>query len=337
MNKKRLRQQIFRHLDGLVVAPVFHQLYSRGILHALTSKAATVSELAKRFGAHEGYLNVAVRVLASQGLLRYELRGDEVLLTGRPTLQAFIEYQHLYADLCNYLGTIGEMNTQRLEVDFCICWMKLYSRYADLLLSDPASDTVAYQVARHAEGVLIGPLIVRLWRSGMFHKYFMQASFSAAEFHQEPVYFEQVLSALASLGWFKPIGDHFQFTDTGLFFARRATAYGVTVSYLPMFSRLGDLLFGDPSSIRTASGAEQHVDREMNVWGSGGAHSAYFKVIDAFIIEIFNQPVEEQPKGILDMGCGNGALLQHLYELIERYTLRGKMLEEYPLFLVGAD
>jgi hypothetical protein len=37
------------------------------------------------------------------------------------------------------------------------------------------------------------------------------------------------------------------------------------------------------------------------------------------------------------MGCGNGAFLQHLFEVIDRQTLRGKMLDEYPLFLVGAD
>ena len=37
------------------------------------------------------------------------------------------------------------------------------------------------------------------------------------------------------------------------------------------------------------------------------------------------------------MGCGNGAFLQHIFEVIERQTKRGKMLEEYPLFLVGAD
>merc|ERR1719450_55091 len=27
-----------------------------------------------------------------------------------------------------------------------------------------------------------------------------------------------------------------------------------------------------------------HVDREMNVWGSGGAHSAYFKKIDEIVL-----------------------------------------------------
>jgi SAM-dependent methyltransferase len=80
-----------------------------------------------------------------------------------------------------------------------------------------------------------------------------------------------------------------------------------------------------------------HVDREMNVWGSGGAHSSYFKVIDEIIIEMFNRPILEQPRGILDMGCGNGALLEHLFNVIEYHTLRGKMLDEHPLFLVGAD
>jgi SAM-dependent methyltransferase len=82
---------------------------------------------------------------------------------------------------------------------------------------------------------------------------------------------------------------------------------------------------------------EIHVDREMNVWGSGGAHDTYFKIVDEIIIQLFNRPIEEQPKGILDMGCGNGAFLQHIFEVIDRQTLRGKMLDEYPLFLVGAD
>ena len=70
---------------------------------------------------------------------------------------------------------------------------------------------------------------------------------------------------------------------------------------------------------------------------SGGAHAAYFKIVDEIIIELFNKPIEKQPKGILDMGCGNGAFLQHLFTVIEQQTVRGKMLEEYPLILIGAD
>jgi len=98
-------------------------------------------------------------------------------------------------------------------------------------------------------------------------------------------------------------------------------------------------LFGNASELRNIAKNEDeiHVNREMNVWGSGGAHATYFKVIDDIIIELFNKPIAEQPKGILDMGCGNGAFLQHIFEVIERQTLRGKMLDDYPLFLVGAD
>jgi hypothetical protein len=37
------------------------------------------------------------------------------------------------------------------------------------------------------------------------------------------------------------------------------------------------------------------------------------------------------------MGCGNGAFIQHIFDVIEYQTLRGKMLDEHPLLLVGAD
>ena len=37
------------------------------------------------------------------------------------------------------------------------------------------------------------------------------------------------------------------------------------------------------------------------------------------------------------MGCGNGAFLEHIFDVIERQTKRGNMLDEYPLFLIGVD
>ena len=175
--------------------------------------------------------------------------------------------------------------------------------------------------------------------TGMFHKYFMETSFSPEEFHKHPEVFKIILDFFTHLGWFTNKKNNYQFTELGLSFAKRASAYGVTVSYLPMFKYIDSLLFGDPNLLRNigVNEDELHVNREMNVWGSGGAHTTYFKVIDEIIIELFNKPINEQPKGILDMGCGNGAFLQHIFEVIERQTIRGKMLDDYPLFLVGAD
>ena len=110
-----------------------------------------------------------------------------------------------------------------------------------------------------------------LGMDGMFHKYFMEASFGADEFHEDPDNFSKILDFLTHIGWFSKHNEHYKFADKGLFFARRSTAYGVTVSYLPTFRRMDDLLFGNASLLRSdmPNTPEIHVNREMNVWGSG--------------------------------------------------------------------
>ena len=213
------------------------------------------------------------------------------------------------------------------------------NNYGISFSNDTLTNEIQHQILMHIEGCLVGPILVRLGMSGMFHKYFMEISFRPEEFHKSPENFKIILDFFVDLGWFNQKKGNYQFTEKGLFFAKRATAYGVTVSYLPTFSKMEDLLFGNPNILRTVTEGEDeiHVDREMNVWGSGGAHDTYFKVVDEIIIKLFNLPIEDQPKGILDMGCGNGAFIEHIYTVIERQTLRGKMLDDYPLFLVGAD
>jgi SAM-dependent methyltransferase len=151
--------------------------------------------------------------------------------------------------------------------------------------------------------------------------------------------FRRLLNILTSLNLFKVVNGSYEFTEYGLFFAKRASAYGVTVSYTPTFRKLEDIIFSNPMVLKNLNTKveEKTVDREMNVWGSGGAHTSYFKGVDAIIIEIFNKPIDQQPKGILDMGCGNGAFLQHLFTVIDNQTYRGTVLEEYPLIMIGAD
>jgi hypothetical protein len=167
----------------------------------------------------------------------------------------------------------------------------------------------------------------------------METRFRPKEFHENHQEFDKLLKILTHLGWFDEKNGAYAFTEIGLFFAKRASAYGVTVSYIPTLRKLDNLIFGNPLILKNlATGSKEiHVDREMNIWGSGGAHSAYFKVVDEIIIDIFNKPIDKQPKGILDMGCGNGAFLQHLFSVIESQTHRGTILDEYPLEIVGVD
>jgi hypothetical protein len=37
------------------------------------------------------------------------------------------------------------------------------------------------------------------------------------------------------------------------------------------------------------------------------------------------------------MGCGDGTMLKHLYNVVKNHTLRGRHLNEYPLKIIGAD
>lgn len=343
-NTVSLRSTIFRHLDGLVTAPVAYSLQKSGLLdYILDKKEVSLSELTTHFKANEGYLNVALRVLCSQGFLNYHINSDTIKFIINDKSKIAFSHFYLYEDVVDLLQysmqfhprLFDEAPFEKLNSIF----EKYKNNYGISFSDDIQTNEIQHQILKHIEGSIIGPTLVRLGMSGMFHKYFMESSFRPEEFHKSPENFKKILDFLAYLGWFTEKNGNYQFTEAGLFFAKRASAYGVTVSYLPTFSKMDELLFGNPNVLRdTAENEdESHVDREMNVWGSGGAHDTYFKVVDEIIIKLFNLPIEEQPKGILDMGCGNGAFLQHIFEVIDRQTLRGKMLDDYPLFLVGAD
>jgi hypothetical protein len=344
--KNQYRSELFRHLDGIGIAPVAYALKEKDILdYILKEQKVSLEQVCNFFHANEGYLNVGLRLLASQGWLDHSVDNDKdaiTIYTNKNSAIAFRLFDR-YKDISALLKISEEFHPRLLEEGQFSAINKIFNQYKngdfDAVSEDKTEQALEAQIKLHIEGALIGPITVFLGMDGMFHKYFMEASFSADEFHEDPINFSKILDFLTFLGWFTKKEDTYRFTDKGLFFARRSSAYGVTVSYIPTFRRVDELLFGNAlifkSSIPNAH--ETHVDREMNVWGSGGAHAAYFKKIDQIIISLFNKPIEEQPRGILDMGCGNGAFLIHLFEVIEQRTKRGEMLDEHPLFLVGVD
>jgi len=346
INKTELRSTIFRHLDGLATAPVAIALHKKGVLdYLLQRKEATLSELTSQFTANEGYLNVGLRVLASQGFIDYHIDNTTDTISFKINEKSAVAFSlfYLYQDVVDLLHFSEQFHPRIFEEapfqKLHLILEKYSANYGITFAEDKLTNSLQHQILKHIEGYLVGPTLVRLGMNGMFHKYFMEISFRPEEYHRSPEQFAKILDFLVYLGWFTEKKGNYQFTETGLFYAKRATAYGVTVSYLPTFAKIEELIFGNPSILRMQpDGSDEiHVDREMNVWGSGGAHDTYFKVVDEILIRLFNLPIEQQPKGILDMGCGNGAFLQHIFEVIDRQTLRGKMLDDYPLFLVGVD
>lgn len=336
--KSTFRSTLFCHLDGIATATTLFALHKKGLLEVLL-KAQTIElqELSKQFNANTGYLNVALRVLCSQGWLTQNYKNDDIHFSINSNSAKAFALAPLLEDAINTIQYSVNYPDERIGADAFIVLEQVFEKL-EQNYGIKTPNTVEQQILTHIEGLVIAPIIVMLGVNGMFHKYFMEASFRAQEYHKDPESFKKILDFFVHLNWFSKKKETYKFTSKGLFFAKRASAYGVTVSYLPTFYHLDNLLFGNPQILQsTKDNPEKHVHREMNVWGSGGAHSTYFKVIDEIIITIFNKPIEEQPKGILDMGCGNGAFIQHIFEVIEHQTLRGKLLDDYPLLLVGAD
>jgi hypothetical protein len=344
--KASLRSKLFRHLDGIVIAPTAYALKKHGVTdYLLQNKKVTLQELATKFKTNEGYLNVALRGLCSQGWLvqHVDNQNDSISYETNEESEIAFNYFYLYEDVTALLKMSESYHPRKFEIEPFLKLERIYNAYKTNygieLSEDKSRRKIEEQILTHIEGIIVGPTIVHLGITGMFHKYFMESRFRPEEFHENHQEFDKLLKILTELGWFNVKNGAYSFTDLGLFFAKRASAYGVTVSYIPTLRQLDNLIFGNPLILKKlAKGSEEiHVDREMNIWGSGGAHSAYFKVVDEIIIELFNKPIEEQPKGILDMGCGNGAFLKHLFSVIESQTLRGSILDEHPLKIIGVD
>ena len=348
-SKRQLRAKIFRYLDGIACVPTAFALHEHKIFDALGDmKNHSLSQLTKAFKANKGYLNVALRIICSQGWATQQYHNDDedILFCLTPKGKIAASYFHLLKDVVAFIPDAIKMEDYIIQGFPTDAFIKLKSlfgqsanKYNIQTLEDPAEKEIQQQILQHLEGAIAGPLIVSLGISGLFNKYFTVAPFEVEEFTEHHDEFREIVKYFKYLGWFSEKESTYNFTSEGVFFAKRAGAFGVTVSYLPTFMRLNDLLFGNPRVLwdKPDNSPEIHVNRRMNVWGSGSAHSGYFMKIDDVILNIFNKPIHEQPKGFIDMGCGDGTLLVHIFEVIYSRTLRGKLLDEYPLFIIGAD
>ncbi|MCB0643196.1 MAG: hypothetical protein KDC44_16220, partial [Phaeodactylibacter sp.] len=249
IQKAELRSTLFRHLDGLVVAPTAMTLYAAGVLpYLLEQQSCTLDALTEKFTANKGYLNVALRVLCSQGWLTQNT--DKQTYTINKNTEIEVKWVPLYEDVVALMKFSAKFDRRKFDVvPFRVLegiFEKYKQSYGLQWAENEEERSIQLQVLKHIEGCLIGPTVVALGMNGMFHKYFMEASFRADEFHSDTESFEKILDFFSFLGWFSKGNQTYRFTETGLFFAKRASAYGVTVSYSPTFQRLDELLFGNP-------------------------------------------------------------------------------------------
>jgi SAM-dependent methyltransferase len=109
-----------------------------------------------------------------------------------------------------------------------------------------------------------------------------------------------------------------------------------TLSYLPSYA---NVLHTWQSYQSDNKQQEQHLDRQLDLHTSAS-------VFQGAIAEVFFEKIKQrfnhllfmhQPNYIIDLGCGNGEVLEKIYHYIANHTLRGQVLDSYPIHLIGVD
>jgi hypothetical protein len=343
-----VRSRIFQHLAGIVLSPVIKALAERGVFAMLGDAANGMSldEIADRTRANRGYLRVALRLLVSCGWMAQAPEGRDVryALTSEGKIGVWLA--PLYGEVVSFIPKalfLDDFLFGKSDRAVLPHLHDLVRRARERWSIYTEGDTTAARVHRQTvlwlDGMLVGPVMVALAREGIF-RIFEGAphGVDAKDLPGNSRSLACVFDLLAVQGWVERDGNRLKLTASGTYAAHIATSYGVTVSYLPLFDVISTLLFGNAKIPRMdESGGEFLINRGMNVWGSGGAHSKYFQRSDEIVMELFNRPLDKQPCGICDMGCGDGSLLEHVYGIVRSQTLRGGALDTHPLVLIGAD
>ncbi|MGH1384468.1 class I SAM-dependent methyltransferase [Kordia sp.] len=327
--KRTFRSLLFKHQDGIAITATIAVLERHAVFDFLANERITsVENIVEKFPQfHAGYLNVSLRSLASQGILKYSVTVDEVQIEVTSKFTDFQRhiphYVHFNALFAYYYDLFKlPLKFPLPNIDTLISFATYWSDSKKALQSDTYFQE---EVALHLEGVLLAPMLVYLGYNADLE------SVETSTFLKDTSLLE-VLQLLE-------LHDGNTLTTKGSFLFDRSYAYGVTTSYMPIMRHKETYLTGDflPFFEQDHLGNEQHVFRGINVWGSGGSHATYFNKFDAVLVDIFNKPLDEQPKGIIDVGCGNGALLEHIFDLIWNKTQRKDDLSTTKLILIGAD
>jgi acyl carrier protein/GNAT superfamily N-acetyltransferase/SAM-dependent methyltransferase len=311
---------INRYTHGYVGIPVIVACQEKGFFDLLPRQGSmSLTQIADHLAANSGHLQAALRLLHSLHWLSQDTSGAYSLTVEaeihRQIPDDIIDLFHLPIE--SYLA----QNQQRGQLSRWIDRSHQGWQVSNALIRD------------FLDGILVLPILLGLKQH--------------LDYTQTPLFStlsstvrEELYALFVNKEWAHQENGQMSLTDMGQFMLEHALIAGITVSYKPMLSRLPELLFGSHYAVFQKGdwGRETHIDRSLNVLASGYQHDKYFAEVDEMIVAIFNGvPIEEQPKYVADMGCGDGSLLKRIYETIRFKSARGAVLDQYPVIMLGVD
>ena len=309
---------INHYCTGFVAIPTVLSLRKHGVFDVFFEGASiSFSSLTHQFNLNQGHFSVALNLLVSMGWFTVESLGNYQMGLSKATISKIPD---------SLVTVYSRSQTVNHTVYSSLQWFTdIENRWS---LSDD-------RVADYLDGVVLLPFLLSL----------------RSMFRQNPKTsrWDHVLDIPDSLS--KDVFTLFKVKGWVNSETRVLTALGrqlldviwraaIIGSYQPMLSDMDTLLFGDCQSVfnRMPLGFEGHVDRTLNVLGSGIQHDVYFNQLIESALSLFDSDdFDEQPRYIMDIGCGDGTLLRRVYDRVLTKTKRGHVLDKYPLTLVGVD
>lgn len=337
IGRDALRRLAFLFQDGMVLATTLRGMEAIDLLAPSLARDEALDELCPTLtDTGFSHLRVGLRTLAQAGWIAEgpALAPEATTVAWTAKGRAVAAHHDSYLALGAYLATFldNEPDAWRQPWDdkrvapFAALVERAEARWDLDDLDAPLQD----DVIAHLDGALASPAL--LWLDAV----------GGLERERGPVLPEGEAGELAArllrvLGW---LGDGARWTEDGVTALDFVAHLGLVGSYLPLFGRLPELYSGALTGARTepGEGREWHVQRELNIRASAAAHGRYFGDADRAIAQVFDrEPLHEQPRFVLDTGCGDASWLARVHALVRDTTLRGRHLDEHPLLMVGAD
>ena len=363
----------FEWANGMAVIPTFYSLFKKGFLDFQYYADSSLESIAKTligssYKKNMGVLWGAINQLGLAGWIVTEGRDEQTLysLTKRgkfiydlvknnmKVIDSLIQTISFTKDLYHHLRdkNLGDKFDEQIEI------IKNYFEQDNLLqfdLLDEFEYACLEQFRNYLDGFLLGQILVAMGfpsteisgvtikqtSTSVFDKIIDNYNISSLNFTEE--YNEKLLDfCLSILIQKNVVHKHLTkltFTEYGEVWKKKAPAFcGLIGSYFKSYEVLDTILFEDNDPLNI--GKDEHVDRVINILASSiaGSRPACITISEEILAHYFNNPdLANQPKGLTDIGCGDGTALKTMVDYVLEHTYRGRCINEYPLWVIGAD
>ena len=331
-----LGSNAFMLIHGWTAGPLLLEFVAR-FLDPLRDNPMTLADMWAQ--ANPGPLAITLRTCAILGYVSFDIEtGEYSAVAGNELdeLRTFLSpgSSSAKAIASIYVDAIPPFRVPSEEATSCLrTWMEQRPTWAQ---------TKSKALATMLDGVVLAPLLTSI---AYFSGKRAGAAMEKFDFSHVDLSSQRVLRSIFNelkVGRMNQDGV-VELNAQGVLALQRCYSYFVPMSYSPMLNHFKCILYHDASWGFCGTGQDTeeravHVERALNAVGSGAQRRPFFKDMMSHITRVFGgEDFASQPHVVVDTGSGDGQLLLDIYEHVKTHTMRGMVLPEYPLMLIGVD